>query len=113
MDRKEQKQYLEDLYGSIKDIPDYNQDVHTGAITYIEGNNNPIYCSPAWEQFEDILAVFPEDNNVKIDVEYLDENDYTIHIQLDFYITFNLKTDVDNFHKIMNEYLKNKHTMLV
>lgn len=69
-------------------------DMHSGAISWIR-NHDAFYATPNWEDIEGISIE-----------KYGDEGECS-HEILPFKLTNDLKADVHNYFKVMQEYLDN------
>ena len=89
----------------------FSREIHTGAVTYETTTHDPIYCHPAWLQYEDPECYpFPEDSNVMISIEwYTPEPDGNLLVCVkDYTLTWDTDTDVINYIKIMTDFLSDE-----
>lgn len=105
MKQSQKEDYLHHLIVNIAKHENYYQELHSGAIYYSSPNNEDIYCTPAWLNWEDATLPFPEDNNFKIYVQFEIAIDNDYYNELDFYIQYDIEKDLENYFKIMADFL--------
>lgn len=104
----QKEDYLHHLIVNISKQDNYFQDIHGGAIFYSNSSNDEIYCTPAWEQWENPIEPFPIDNNVKIYIQFDDGVANTYYKELDYCLVWNIEKDLSNYLSIMADFLSNE-----
>lgn len=101
----QKEDYLHHLLVNIAKHENYYQDTHNGAIYYSTLNNDDIYCTPAWLNWEDSTLLFPEDDNFKIYVQFEIAIDNDYYNELNYFVQYDIEKDLENYFKIMSDFL--------
>ena len=110
MTPKDKRDYLNLL---IKAIVDHDEDFFYdagGAVCWEVETNKTVYCTPAWEYVSDDRLELPDDGDIGITFDWVeDDRDRTANI--DFYTSYdNIESDLADYMHILSnfreEYLK-------
>ena len=111
MTQKDKRDYLNLLIKAIADHDkDFSIDMHTGAVCWEVETNKTIYCTPAWEYVSDERLELPDDGDIGITFDWVeDDRDKTVSVM--FFTNYdNIESDVADYMHILSnfreEYLK-------
>lgn len=105
MTRTQQGDYLDYLIQAIAKREHYSVDLQVGNLVYCSDVVEWMYCTPAWEQWEDPIEPFPADNNVKISIQWYDEGENSIEKEIDYVLQWDIDKDVDAYVAAMADFL--------
>ena len=111
MTPKDKRDYLELLIKAIADHDeDFSVDMHTGAVCWEVETNKTIYCTPAWEYVSDERLELPDDGDIGITFDWV-EDDRDRDVSVVFFTSYdNIESDVADYMHILSnfreEYLK-------
>ena len=109
MTPKDKRNYLELLIKAIADHEDFSVDMHTGAVCWEMETNQTVYCTPAWEYIEDPTLDLPDDGDIGVTFDWIEDRDRTVRTM--FFTSYdNLESDLADYMHILKqfkeEYLK-------
>ena len=107
MTPKDKRDYLDLLLNTIADHDeDFSVDMHAGAICWEVETNRTIYCTPAWEHVEDPMLELPDDGEIGISFDWI-EDDRDNNVTIGFYTSYdNIDLDVSDYMCILNNFRK-------
>jgi hypothetical protein len=111
MTPKDKRDYIELLINAIADHDeDFSIDMSIEAVCWEAETNKTVYCTPAWAYLEDPSLELPDDGDIGVTFDWIeDDRDRTVII--DFYTSYdNIALDVSDYMYILKqfkeEYLK-------
>jgi hypothetical protein len=110
MTQKDKRDYVELLLRAIVAHDDDFFYTHTGAVCWEVETNQVICCTPAWEYVEDDRLELPDDGDIGVTFDWIDDDkDRTVRTM--FYTSYdNIESDVADYMHILSnfkeEYLK-------
>jgi hypothetical protein len=111
MTPKDKRTYIELLLNAIvKHDEDFSIDMHTGAVCWEMETNQTVYCTPAWVYIEDPTLDLPDDGDIGVTFDWIDD-DKDKSVTVTFYTSYdNIESDVADYMHILSnfreEYLK-------
>jgi hypothetical protein len=110
MTPKDKRDYLNLLLNAIVRHDEDFFYTHTGAICWEVETNKTVYCTPAWEYVENDSLELPDDGEIGITFDWI-EDDRDRNVFIGFYTSYdNLESDLADYMYILNywreEYLK-------
>ena len=108
MTPKDKRDYLNLLIKAIADHEDFFYDAG-GAVCWEVETNKTVYCTPAWEYVSDDRLELPDDGDIGITFDWVeDDRDKTVSVM--FFTSYdNIESDVADYMYILKswrEYLK-------
>ncbi len=105
--------YTELLQKNISQLNGFDIDIYAGSVFKPlddSENANFLYCTPGYECNFDVLT----DYNIKIPLAVANtEGDCVYSAEIDYYVTFDLLTDIHNFVSLIDLHIKeNKLTLI-
>mgnify|MGYP000199209852 CR=1 FL=1 len=110
MTPKDKRDYLELLLNAIVRHDEDFFYTHTGAVCWEVETNRTVYCTPAWEYLEDSTLELPDDGEIGITFDWI-EDDRDRNMFIGFCTSYdNIESDLADYMYILNywreEYLK-------
>ena len=105
MTPKDKRDYLELLLKAIADHDeDFSIDIHTGAVCWEAETNRTVYCTPAWEYVSDERLELPDDGDIGITFDWIeDDRDRTVRTM--FFTSYdNLESDLADYMHILSNF---------
>lgn len=110
MTPKDKRDYLELLLNAIVKHDEDFFYTHTGAVCWEMETNQTVYCTPAWVYIEDPTLDLPDDGDIGVTFDWIDD-DKDKSVTVTFYTSYdNIESDVADYMHILSnfreEYLK-------
>ena len=105
MTPKDKRTYIELLIKAIADHDeDFSVDMHTGAVCWEVETNKTVYCTPAWEYVSDERLELPDDGDIGVTFDWIDDDrDRTVRTM--FFTSYdNIESDVADYMHILSNF---------
>jgi len=108
MTPKDKRDYLNLLLKGIADHDeDFSVDTHTGAVCWEVETNRTVYCTPAWEYVENDSLELPDDGEIGITFDWIDDLERDRNVFIGFYTSYdNIESDLADYMYILNDFRK-------
>ena len=105
MTKNDKRNYLELLLNAIvAHDEDFSVGMHTGAVCWEVETNKTVYCTPAWEYVSDDRLELPDDGDIGVTFDWIDDDrDRTVRTM--FYTCYdNIESDVADYMYILKQF---------
>ena len=103
MTQKDKRDYIELLLNAIVKHDDFFY-THTGAVCWEVETNKTVYCTPAWEYVSDERLELPDDGDIGITFDWIDD-DKDKSVTVTFYTSYdNIALDVSDYMYILKSW---------
>ena len=104
MTPKDKRDYLELLLNAIVKHDEDFFYTHTGAVCWEVETNKTVYCTPAWEYVEDERLELPDDGDIGITFDWI-EDDKDKSVTVTFYTSYDsIESDVADYMYILSNF---------
>lgn len=104
MTPKDKREYLELLLNTIVKHDEYLFYTHTGAVCWEVETNKTVYCTPAWEYVSDERLELPDDGDIGITFDWIDD-DKDKSVTVTFYTSYDsIESDVADYMYILSNF---------